>query len=135
MRRWTDWLAFVAWSVAGGLVVFSFLTGLSIGVFVLPFAVAAVFFAASRSSGWPEALGVFAGAGVLFLVIALLSDYTPCPESGVLPGVNSEGDYVFECGGFDPMPWLIGGIALVSVSVFAYVVVRARRSSDIANPS
>ena len=132
--RWRGWKAFVAWSLAGGLVVFSVITGLSIGVFVLPFAVAAVLVTATRASGWPEAIGVVAGAGVVSLVIAFRSrDYKPCPESGVLtvpPGETS-----IECGGFDPMPWLIGGIALVSVSVAAHVFVRARRSPDIANPS
>jgi hypothetical protein len=136
MRRWNGWKAFVAWSLAGGLLVFSVLAGLSIGLFVLPFAVAAVFLVAYHASGWPEAIGVVAGAGAVCLLIAFLSrDHQPCPESGVLPGFNSEGAFVSECGGFDPMPWLIAGIALVGVSVFAHVLVRARRSPDIANPS
>jgi hypothetical protein len=134
MRRWKDWKAFVAWSLAGGLLVFSVLTGFSIGLFVLPFALAAVLVTAKRASAWPEALGVVAGAGVVSLVIAFLNrDYEPCPESGV--ETLSPGETSIECGGFDPMPWLIGGITLVSVSLVAHVVVRARRSPGIANPS
>ena len=134
MQRWTGWKAFVGWSLAGGLVAFAWITGFSIGVFVLPFAVAAVLVTAMRASGWPEAIGVVAGAGVVSLVIAFLSrGHKPCPESGVLtvpPGETS-----VECGGSDPIPWLIGGIALVSVSVVAHALVRARRSPDPGTPS
>ena len=131
MRRWKGWKAFVAWSLAGGLLVFSALAGFSIGLLVLPFAVAAVLVTAKLASGWPEATGVVAGAGVVSLLIALLSrDYKPCPENGALS--LPRGETSIECGGFDPMPWLIGGIALVSISVVAHVVVRARRSPDIA---
>lgn len=134
MRRWRGWKAFVAWSLAGGLLVFSVLTGFSIGLLVLPFALAAVLVTAKRASAWPEAIGVVAGAGVVSLVVAFLSrDYEPCPESGVR--TLSPGEMSIECGGFDPMPWLIGGIALVGVSLAAHVFVRARRSPGIANPS
>jgi hypothetical protein len=135
MRRWTGWQAFVVWSVTGALLVFSFLGALSIGFFVFPFALLALFVSTKRASVWPEATGVVAGAGAVSLVIAFLNrDYNPCPESGVLtipPGETGS----IECGGFDPTPWLIVGITLVSVSVLAHVFIRARRSPDIANPS
>jgi hypothetical protein len=134
MQRWTGWKAFVAWSLAGGLLVFALLTGFSIGLFVLPFALVAVFLVAMSASWWPEVIGVVAGAGAVSLVIAFLSrDYKPCPESGVL--TLSPGETSVECGGSDPMPWLIGGIALVSASIVAHALVRARRPPDIANPS
>jgi lysylphosphatidylglycerol synthetase-like protein (DUF2156 family) len=65
--RGLRWLA--AWAVAGAAMTFSFLTGFSIGLFVLPFAAAVLVLVARRSPHPREALGFLAGAaGVLLLV-------------------------------------------------------------------
>jgi hypothetical protein len=123
MRRWTGWTAFVAWSAVGALLVFSFLSGFSIGLFILPFALIAILLVATHASGWPEAIGVIAGAGAVSLLIAFLNrDYSPCPESGVL--TVPAGETSAECGGFDPMPWLVGGIILIGFSITAHAFVR-----------
>jgi len=134
MWRWKGWPGFALWAVAGGLLFLSLLTGLSIGLFILPLAVVAIVVAALRARGWREAVGGVAGIGAVCLVIAFQSrDYNPCPESGVL--TVPPGDTSIECGGVDATPWLIVGIALVSVSVLAYVFIRARASRAIADPS
>jgi hypothetical protein len=123
MRRWTGWTAFAAWSAASALLVFSIVAGFGIGLFVFPVAVIAIFVVAFRSSGWPEVVGVIAGAGAVLLFIAFLNrDYDPCPESGFLdvpPGETSA-----ECGGLDPMPWLISGAVLVAVAFVAHAIFR-----------
>jgi hypothetical protein len=67
------WRWFVAWWAAGGLFAFSFVTGFSIGLFVLPFATAALFFVASRAPHLRESMGFIGGVGTLALVLAWLS--------------------------------------------------------------
>jgi hypothetical protein len=60
--RWFGW-----WTVAGALFTFSFLTGFSIGLFILPFAAMSVISAARRAPG-AEAVGFLAGAGLVLLI-------------------------------------------------------------------
>jgi hypothetical protein len=59
---WFGW-----WTVAGALFTFSFLTGFSIGLFILPLAAASVIWAA-RSAPGAEAIGFLAGAGLVLLI-------------------------------------------------------------------
>jgi hypothetical protein len=122
MPRSAGWKAFVAWALAGALVVFAFLSGFSIGLFVLPLAGVVLWIVARRTSAWPEVFGVGAGAGALCLLVAFLNrDYTPCPEG---PITLAPGQTSFECGGADPVPWLVAGVALVAGSVLAYFLLR-----------
>jgi hypothetical protein len=124
--RWTGWRAFAAWGVSGALLGLSFLGAASIGLFVFPFTLLAAFVTLRRASRWPEAVGVVGGAGAVFLLLAFLNrNYTPCSESSTLtigPGETSA-----TCGGFDPLPWLIVGLALVGASLVGYALARARR--------
>ena len=132
--RWKGWTAFAAWGVSGALLSLSFLGAASVGLFLFPFALLAVFVTSRRASRWPEAVGVVGGAGAVFLVVAFLNrNYTPCSESGALtigPGETSA-----TCGGFDPLPWLMVGLALVTASLLGYLLARARRPPDTAKPS
>lgn len=120
------WAWFGAWAAAGALFTFSFLTGFSVGLFLLPLAAGALFFVASRAAHLGEALGFAAGTGVILLVIAYLSrDHQPCPEDGSLsiPAGAPPGTSV-ACGGFDPIPWLLAGSTTLAASIVAYAVVR-----------
>jgi hypothetical protein len=65
------WRWFAAWWAAGGLFAFSFVTGFSIGLFVLPFAAAALFFVASRAPHLWESTGFAGGVGMLAVVVWL----------------------------------------------------------------
>ena len=72
MRQGHDW-GFFQWCGVGFLVVFGFITGFTIG---LPFLlVGLLLFAvlATRGPEWPADLGLLAGAGVVCLVIAVIS--------------------------------------------------------------
>jgi hypothetical protein len=71
------WPWFAAWTVAGALMTFSFLTGFSIGVFFLPLVGASLLAVAWRAPGAPDAVGFFEGVGVMLLVVALVN-----PEAG-----------------------------------------------------
>ena len=66
------WPWFGAWLLAGLLVAFSLVTGLSIGLFVLPFAAAGLLWVAGRSPHLREAAGFVAGAGLVLGLLAPL---------------------------------------------------------------
>jgi len=65
----THWRWFVAWSVAGAAMTFSFLTGLSIGLFVLPLAAVLLLWVARRAPHLADALGFVEGIAVLLLLV------------------------------------------------------------------
>ena len=115
------WRGFAAWAVAGGLLAFSFLSW--VGFFLLPVALVACWFAARSARSSLELLGALTGAGLFCLGIGYgARDYSPCPPGGSLrvpPGETS-----VSCGGFDPLPWLVAGLALVLVGALAYGVGR-----------
>jgi hypothetical protein len=62
----------LAWAAAGALFVFSLLTGLSIGLFLLPAVAVLLFWVARAAPGWREATGFVAGAAaVVGFVVAI----------------------------------------------------------------
>ena len=121
MKGAWGWRGFAAWAVAGGLITFSFLSW--VGIFVLPATLVACWFATRSARSSLELLGALLGAGLVCLGIAFgARDYNPCPPGGSLrvpPGETS-----VSCGGFDPVPWLAAGLALVLVGALAYGVGR-----------
>lgn len=100
------WPWFGAWALAGGLFTFSFLTGLSIGLLLLPVAALALLGAAWAAPHAGEMLGFLPGLGAVLLVVAW---------------VNRDGH------GVDSAPWLLAGVAAVTGGVVAYAVLRRRR--------
>lgn len=92
---WGGWEWFAAWTLAGGLMTFSFFTGFSIGLFVLPLAAAIVLWVASRAPGVFDAIGFVAGIGMTFLLVALLNpDAGPTPlYAGVVLGLGAMAAY------------------------------------------
>jgi hypothetical protein len=65
-------LWFVAWTLAGFLITFSFLTGLTIGLFILPAAAAVLLAVAARSPHLLEGIGFVVGvAANVALILAL----------------------------------------------------------------
>jgi hypothetical protein len=78
--RWFAW-----WTVAGVLFTFSFLTGFSIGLFILPLAAVSVLWVARRAPG-AEAIGFLAGVGVATLI--------PWTFAGILLSLLAVGAYV-----------------------------------------
>ena len=67
------WWWFVAWSLAGFLMTISFVTGFSIGLFILPFAAAGLIWVALRSPHLREASGFVAGIGATALLVAAVT--------------------------------------------------------------
>jgi hypothetical protein len=118
--RGRAWLA--GWAVAGALLAFAFVTGLSIGLFVLPLAFGALGFVAARARVWPEALGLLGGVGATCLLIAALNRaYEPCPAAGETTLGASQAASA-SCGGLSPVPWLFVGVVLLALSVGGYAI-------------
>jgi hypothetical protein len=102
----TDWRWFAAWTAAGAALAFSFVTGFSIGLLVLPVAAALLLWVARHAPHRADALGFVEGIAVLLLLIAFL---------------NRGGS------GVDPTPWLVAGLSLGASAVCVYVLLRRRR--------
>jgi hypothetical protein len=110
---------FWAWSLVGAALCFSFLTGFSIGLFVLPFALVLLWLVVAASPRWAESIGLVEGVGLTLLLIAYLNwDYRPCAAGPVIlkPGES------YSCGGLDPHPWLYTGLGMTALAAFAYAV-------------
>ena len=132
MAARAGWGWFAAWAGAGVLLAFSLVGALSIGLFVLPFALLALWAIFRRSPPRTTAFGLASGAGLVCLVIwALNTGSSPCPESGTLtlpPGGVEE-----ECGGHDAVPFLVAGIilTLAGPALFAAARRRGRPAADV----
>ena len=64
------WPWFWAWTASGALLFFSFLTGFSIGLFILPIAAFVLVATAAHSPHGAEALGLVLGVGLILLLVA-----------------------------------------------------------------
>ena len=78
------WPWFWAWAASGGLLFFSFLTGFSIGLFILPFAAVLLVWTARRSPHAEEALGFLTGVGVVLLLLSDLNDWRSAFVFGIV---------------------------------------------------
>ena len=105
------WRWFGIWATAGAAFTFSFLTGLSIGLLLLPVVAATLLFAALGSPHLTETTGFVAGAGVV----------------AVLVGALNWGE---DQSGVEPAPWLLVGLAAATAAVFAYALAARRRESQ-----
>jgi formate hydrogenlyase subunit 3/multisubunit Na+/H+ antiporter MnhD subunit len=125
MAARAGWGWFAAWAGAGVPLAFSLARALSIGLFVLPFALLALWAIFRRSPPRTTAFGLASGAGLVCLVIwALNTGSSPCPERGTMtvpPGGVEE-----ECGGLYALPFLVAGIVLTLVGLALFAAARRR---------
>ena len=123
------WRWFAGWAGAGTLLSFSVLSGFTIGMFLAPLVLGALWTVAGRARLWPEGLGLFAGVATTCLLVAVLAlPYRPCPPSGsgsLATGSLATGSS--SCGGFDPFAWAVAGVALALASGFAYAFAHKSR--------
>ena len=126
--RTAGWGGFAAWALVGALFSLSFVGAASIGLFLLPAALAVLVLTAVFIRTWPEATGVLLGAAALLLFVGSANlNSTPCPSSGSgAVHVGRPGDATFSCGGWDPVPWLVAGLVLAGASVGFYSLARWR---------
>jgi hypothetical protein len=119
--------ALVEWSLAFALLALVVMTALSIGVILVPVAVAAFVAAGVRNRVWPYLpFSMFIGVGTLVTVIGFMHlDYVPCGAAGRAIGsaIGRAGAVGRgSCGGLRGQSWLAAGAILALVGVAGYVV-------------
>ena len=98
--------------LAGGLLIFSVLDLIGLGLFTMPLAIVALWFVLSRSRRWPEVIGFAPAAGLVLLLLAWANrDYQPpCSSLVVSPALAST-----SCGGVrHARYWLRDSLSLLS---------------------
>ena len=125
--RRSGWPWFAAWAAAGAVFVVGLVGSFGVLAFLLPIGGAALVVLALRARVWPEALGIGTGVAGLLLFVAYANlNYAPCPIEPTtvtrLPGYRPPA-----CGGIDPMPWLVIGIALLAITLISYSALRRRQ--------
>lgn len=78
------WAGFGAWTVAGAIFTLSLLTGLSIGLLLLPLVAAALYLAVRSAPDFRASLGFLAGIGVVLLALASIHNFS---IGWLIPGV------------------------------------------------
>jgi hypothetical protein len=129
MVRRTGWRAVVEWSLAFALLALVVASALSIGVFLLPVAIAAVVAAGVRNRAWPYLpFGLCIGVGAIVTALAFMHlGYVPCREMGRAIGAAASSPAVGRvsggsCGGLNGRTWLPVGAILALVGIAGYVV-------------
>jgi hypothetical protein len=79
-----SWAGFGAWTAAGAIFTFSLLTGLSIGLLLLPLVIVALYLAVRSAPDFRAALGFVAGIGVVLLLLAAIHNFS---AGWLTPGV------------------------------------------------
>jgi hypothetical protein len=83
-RRRAGWSGFAAWAAAGAVFTFSLLTGLSIGLFLLPLVVALIYLAVRSAPDFRAALGFGGGIGAILVAVASIHSFS---VAWLIPGI------------------------------------------------
>lgn len=114
---------FLSWVVTGFLGAGALVTLESIGLLLLPFAALAAFLTTRRFSFSSNSIGLIAGFGLDAIAIGLRNlGSRPCPTRPFLLAPGQLG--AIECGGADPTPWPLTGLACVAFSVVTWLWLR-----------
>ena len=110
------WAWFGAWLLTGAAWALSLVAILSIGLFVIPLAIVATVLLARRTSWRLGFSGLIAGPGAPLIYVAYLNRAGP---GNVCTAVARGTSCMQE---FDPLPWLIVGLALATAGVVAFLI-------------
>jgi hypothetical protein len=110
---------FLAWAVVGAGLCFAVLSGFTVGIFVIPVAIAAMIallrWAQARTIA---AVGVISGPGLVLMYVAYLNRAGP---GNVCSATATSQTCVTE---MSPWPWLIAGIAVLAIGVTVFAQLR-----------
>jgi hypothetical protein len=116
------WGGFLAWATSGAALGLTWLSALSIGVFLLLPALILLVVVARRFGGGWHLAGIGAGVGILLLVIAgMHAGESGCTTSG---SASSPEGRVTTCSSFNPAPWWMAGSVALLASTGAFVAAR-----------
>jgi uncharacterized membrane protein len=105
----SNWAGFALWALVGALAALTVVGIASIGLFVMPFAVATGWLAARLAPHERNKLGVLSGIGVIALLVVWLN-------------LNDDP------GSFEIVPWLATGAVLLVLGIAAFAVTRRHSS-------
>ena len=115
------------WTCVGVALAFSVLSAFAI--FLFPLACVGLYvivrsWGVDRDTAW-----LATGAGAVVLAIGLVHlGATQCSDPATL-SISPNGPPVSECSSFDPLPWIVAGGILMTVSVVGYAVGGRHRSA------
>lgn len=121
-------LGFAAWTAAGALSCVTIIAILSLGIFILPFAVLALCYAIWRFGVGSSALGSMFGAGLTLAGVGLANLGTRSCSGApavAMPGQHAPG----ACGGPDGAAWLTVGLIIAVAALATTIWVARRRGS------
>jgi hypothetical protein len=129
------WISYGLWVSAGASTVFSILGAMSIGVLILPLAVALIVLAAWKPPRWPEILGLLPGTAAPVLFVGVVRYGRRCTPTWGTPQF-SDGVMTIRGGScfssFDYQSWLLAGAAMIAIGAAAYALARRSSRSDEA---
>ena len=105
---------FAVWLAVGVALAFSAVAVLSFGLFVFPFAAAAVVLLIVRHHVDRSAWGLLCGIGLLSLYVAYVQRKGPGTVSWHTATASGTDTYL------DPRPWLVAGLLLIVVGIAAF---------------
>lgn len=124
-----SWMSFFAWPIVGATLAVSVLGAMTIGLYVLPLAIAALFALLRWGGNRKSSIGLIFGAGLPFLYVAFLNRHGP---AGMVCRPYKDGGE--QCAQeFSPWPLLIIGTILVLLGVLLFI--RLRSGSTISSRS
>jgi len=106
---------FAVWLAVGVALAFSAVAVLSFGLFVFPFAAAAVVLLIVRHHVDRSAWGLLCGIGLLSLYVAYVQRKRPGTVSWHTATAGGTDTYM------DPRPWLVAGLLLIVIGVAAFL--------------
>jgi hypothetical protein len=116
-----SWTSFLAWPIIGVALSLSVLGAMTIGIFILPFAIVGLLALRKWGGNQKASVGIISGAGLPVLCVAYLNRQGP----GMICGTyESGGGYCME--EYSPLPFLLFGTALVVIGVLLYIRVRSK---------
>lgn len=118
--------SFFAWPVVGAALVVSILGMMTIGLFVLPFALIGLHFLLKWGGNRKSSVGVISGAGLPFLFVAYLNRNGP--QTVCSPYENGGQDCTLEK---SPWPFVIIGAILILLGVMLFL--RLRSNSGLSS--
>ncbi|HUW87675.1 MAG TPA: hypothetical protein VMW30_04775 [Candidatus Paceibacterota bacterium] len=125
----SSWMSFLAWPVVGATLAVSVLGAMTIGLYVLPLAIAALFALLRWGGNRKSSVGLISGAGLPFLYIAFLNRHGP---ADIVCRLYADGGQ--QCAQeFSPWPLLIIGTILVLLGMLLFV--RLRSGSTMSSRS
>jgi len=116
-----SWPSFFAWPIIGAALSLSVLGAMTIGLFILPFAIAGLFALRKWGGNQKSSVGLISGAGLPVLYVAYLNRQGPGMVCG---SYKNGGGYCMQ--EYSPWPFLLVGAILVILGVVLFIRLRSQ---------